>query len=89
MGRAAGVGLAGRDWADPTHDDGAVMDGAPGERGIVSAMDPDPYKVIVVVDRAFGKQLESIPRGVSVWIVDSNSRRFIPGQINRAGRPSN
>ena len=29
MGRAAGVGLAGRDWADPTHDDEAVMVGHP------------------------------------------------------------
>jgi hypothetical protein len=34
-----------------------------------------PYRVIVIVDRAFGKQLESIARGVPVWIVDSPSNR--------------
>jgi len=38
-------------------------------------MNPTPYRVIVVVDRAFGKQLESIARGVPVWIVDSPSNR--------------
>jgi hypothetical protein len=38
-------------------------------------MAPDPYKVIVVVDRAFGKRLDSIPRGVPVWIVDSPANR--------------
>jgi hypothetical protein len=38
-------------------------------------MNPKPYKVIVVVDRAFGKQLNSIARGVPVWIVDSAANR--------------
>jgi hypothetical protein len=38
-------------------------------------MGPNPYRVIVVVDRAFGKELESIAREVPVWIVDSPSNR--------------
>lgn len=38
-------------------------------------MNTNPYKVTVVVDRAFGKQLKSIPRGVPVWIVDSAANR--------------
>lgn len=30
-------------------------------------MNTDPYRVMLVVDRAFGKQLESIPRGVPAY----------------------
>ncbi len=38
-------------------------------------MYPAPYRVIVVVDRAFGEQLESIARGIPVWIIDSPTNR--------------
>src|ERR1700682_2531610 len=30
-----------------------------------------PYKVYVVVDRAFGEKLSKLERGVPVWIVDT------------------
>jgi hypothetical protein len=38
-------------------------------------MNPAPYRVIVVVDRAFGEQLERIVRGIPVWIIDSPTNR--------------
>ena len=38
-------------------------------------MNPAPYRVIVVVDRAFGERLESIARGIPVWIIDSPTNR--------------
>jgi hypothetical protein len=38
-------------------------------------MNPALYRVMVVVDRAFGEQLESITRGIPVWIIDSPTNR--------------
>ena len=32
----------------------------------------NPYRVFVVVDRAFGHRLELLPPGEPVWVVDSN-----------------
>jgi hypothetical protein len=46
-------------------------------------MSHNPYRVIVVVDRAFGEQLESIPRGVAVWIVDSPANRPVVEKLRR------
>lgn len=33
----------------------------------------DPYRVILVVDRAFGARLQEVPDGTPVWVVDSSS----------------
>ncbi len=38
-------------------------------------MNPATYRVIVVVDRGFGEKLESMPRGIPVWIIDSPLNR--------------
>jgi hypothetical protein len=46
-------------------------------------MNPAPYRVIVVVDRAFGEQLESIARGIPVWIIDSPPNRAFVEKVWR------
>ena len=46
-------------------------------------MNAAPYRVIVVVDRAFGEQLESIARGIPVWIIDSPPNRAFVEKVWR------
>jgi hypothetical protein len=42
-----------------------------------------PHKVYVVVERAFGEQLASLPPGVPVWIVNTPSNRLVAEQLRR------
>lgn len=46
-------------------------------------MNPAPNRVIVVVDRAYGEQLESIARGIPVWIIDSPTNRAFVEKVWR------
>lgn len=49
-------------------------------------MNPTPYRVIVVVDRAFGERLEGIARGIPVWIIDSPTNRAFVEKVWREYR---
>jgi hypothetical protein len=46
-------------------------------------MNPATYRVIVVVDRAYGEQLESITRGIPVWIIESPTNRAFVEKVWR------
>lgn len=42
-----------------------------------------PYKVIVVVDREFGERLETLPRGIPIWIVDTSTSKPVARRLWR------
>ena len=43
--------------------------------------DQAQYRVIAIVDRAFGDKLKTIPTGVPVWIIDSSVNRAAAKEV--------